>query len=158
MRILGTALCQLCRTSSRSKSGRALSPRGTAPLMLASVVALALFAGGAGAVSTQLPQQSGLISLPADANLEISGANAYDNAGDSVAGAGDMNGDGLADIIVGAPGASNNGRRRSGSVYIVFGQGQPGISVLERWAPTAIGSTARQPTTTSDRRSLRPAT
>jgi len=41
-------------------------------------------------------------------------------AGFSVAGVGDVNGDGLADVAVSAPFASNNGR--SGSVYVVFGR------------------------------------
>ncbi|MDQ3987501.1 MAG: VCBS repeat-containing protein [Actinomycetota bacterium] len=38
------------------------------------------------------------------------------------AGAGDVNGDGLDDIVVGAPGADNNGRLDSGSAYVVFGK------------------------------------
>ncbi len=48
-------------------------------------------------------------------------------AGYSVAGAGDFNGDGHNDVIVGAPGADNNGRIDSGSAYIVYGFG-PGIA------------------------------
>jgi hypothetical protein len=43
-------------------------------------------------------------------------------AGSSVAGAGDVNGDGLDDVLVGAPYAGNRGRAFSGSVYVVFGR------------------------------------
>lgn len=38
------------------------------------------------------------------------------------AGAGDVNGDGLADVLVGTPGPDNNGRGDSGSAYVVFGK------------------------------------
>ena len=39
-----------------------------------------------------------------------------------IAGVGDVSGDGLDDIVVGAPGADNNGRESSGSAYVVFGK------------------------------------
>lgn len=45
-----------------------------------------------------------------------------DRAGWSVAGAGDVNGDTRADLIVGAPSAGNNNSPASGSVYVVFGK------------------------------------
>ena len=50
------------------------------------------------------------------------GLNSGDDFGTSVAGAGDVNRDGLADVLIGAPGASNNARGRSGSTYVIFGQ------------------------------------
>jgi hypothetical protein len=43
-------------------------------------------------------------------------------AGSAVAGAGDVNGDGLADLLVGAPFAGNRKRAFSGSAYVVFGK------------------------------------
>lgn len=43
-----------------------------------------------------------------------------DRAGFSVAGAGDVNGDGIDDLVIGAPNASPNGNR-SGRSYVVFG-------------------------------------
>src|SRR4051812_24825994 len=43
-------------------------------------------------------------------------------AGSSVSGAGDVNGDGLADLLIGAPFAGNRKRAYSGSAYVVFGK------------------------------------
>ena len=54
--------------------------------------------------------------------FRIDGAAAYNYAGSSVAGAGDVNGDGRADVLVGAPYGDNNGRGNSGSAYLVFGK------------------------------------
>jgi hypothetical protein len=53
--------------------------------------------------------------------FRIDGAQTQDFAYE-VSGAGDMNGDGLADVIVGADGADNNARLGSGSAYVVFGK------------------------------------
>jgi hypothetical protein len=47
----------------------------------------------------------------------IKGNGEYDFSGSSVSGAGDINGDGLADLIVSAPGAS----QQSGCSYVIFG-------------------------------------
>ncbi len=44
-----------------------------------------------------------------------------DRSGRSVSGAGDVNGDGLDDVIIGAMGADPNGESYAGSSYIVFG-------------------------------------
>jgi len=44
-----------------------------------------------------------------------------DYAGDSVSGAGDLNGDGIADVIIGAPHADGSSEFRGGSSYVVFG-------------------------------------
>ncbi|MCU0294870.1 MAG: integrin alpha [Candidatus Nanopelagicales bacterium] len=51
----------------------------------------------------------------------IGGSAAGDRAGTAVAGADDLNDDGLDDIVIGAPGADFNLRDASGSVYVVFG-------------------------------------
>ena len=45
-----------------------------------------------------------------------------DSAGRSVGGGGDVNGDGLADVILGAPFGTHRGRIRSGAAYVVFGR------------------------------------
>lgn len=60
-----------------------------------------------------------------DGGFVINGQCRYDRSGYSVAGAGDINGDGLADVIVGAPGAnyySNDTGRTIGFTYVVFGK------------------------------------
>jgi len=54
--------------------------------------------------------------------FRIDGIDAYDISSSSVCGAGDVNGDGLADLIVGAPGTDLNGNSDSGASYVVFGK------------------------------------
>ncbi len=49
------------------------------------------------------------------------GANPYDHFNDSVEGAGDVNGDGFDDIIIGARGADPNGLDWAGSAYVYSG-------------------------------------
>ena len=63
-----------------------------------------------------------LASLGASDGYRIDGAVAGDQCGHSVSTAGDVNGDGYADLIVGAYGADNNGRADSGSAYVLFGK------------------------------------
>jgi len=54
--------------------------------------------------------------------FRIEGVNAGDSSGNSVSGAGDVNGDGLADLIVGARGADPVGTVSVGASYVVFGK------------------------------------
>ena len=51
----------------------------------------------------------------------IYGESAYDGSGVSVSAAGDINGDGLADLIVGAYGADPSGNSNAGRSYVIFG-------------------------------------
>jgi len=51
----------------------------------------------------------------------INGVNATDNSGSSVSAAGDINGDGIDDLIIGALRAASNGNTNAGSSYVVFG-------------------------------------
>ena len=70
----------------------ALRPRGWAPGLLA--------VGLIGAQAPALAQET--IDLATDADVTIQGAAAYDLSGCSVSGAGDVNGDGIDDLIIGA--------------------------------------------------------
>ncbi len=59
-----------------------------------------------------------------DQGFVIYGAEEEDYASEAD-GAGDINGDGLGDIVVGAFGAENNGRQASGSVYVISARRRP---------------------------------
>jgi len=63
-----------------------------------------------------------LTSLNGSNGFRLDGAAANDRGGSSVAAAGDVNGDGVGDLIVGADGADPSGRSNAGAGYIVFGK------------------------------------
>jgi hypothetical protein len=75
--------------------------------------------------SADLAQEHGAVALEHAANLTIEGAVAGDEAGWSVAAIGDVNGDGIGDLAIGAPGAGNRGRPGAGAVYVVYGKAAP---------------------------------
>ncbi|MEZ5841801.1 MAG: FG-GAP-like repeat-containing protein [Hyphomicrobiales bacterium] len=56
-----------------------------------------------------------------DGGFKIIGEDAGDNAGYAVSSAGDVNGDGFADIIIGADG-DNTGGNYAGAAYVIFGK------------------------------------
>ena len=60
-------------------------------------------------------------SLDGSNGFALSGIDSYDYSGRSVSGAGDVNGDGFDDLIIGAPYADLNGSY-SGESYVVFGR------------------------------------
>ena len=62
-----------------------------------------------------------LSNLAASAGFVIQGAAAGDHAGFSVSAAGDFNGDGFDDILVGVPDADNN-HELAGEAYVIFGK------------------------------------
>ncbi len=90
-----------------------------------SIFALAILASTAWtpvALASEFPARIPLSSLDGTIGFRLDGATAGDTAiGISVARAGDVNGDGFADIIIGAPGADPHGLF-SGSSYVVLGK------------------------------------
>jgi len=84
----------------------------------------ALLLGGtcSGAASAaNFPATVNLSSLNGSNGFRLDGVAAYDQSGRSVSAAGDINGDGLGDLIIGAFGADPNGNY-SGSSYVIYGQ------------------------------------
>jgi len=82
----------------------------------------------------------------------INGQVASDQSGLSISAAGDVNGDGLADLIVGAPYGDPAGGTDAGRSYVVFGKtGNAAISLSTlgtggsssmAWVPATIAATA----------------
>ena len=70
-----------------------------------------------------------LSALNGSNGFVISGVDSYDNAGRSVSSAGDVNGDGIDDLIIGAPNADVSGNYSyEGQSYVVFGGSNVGNS------------------------------
>ncbi len=63
-----------------------------------------------------------LSSLNGSTGFRLEGVALEDRTGNTVSSAGDVNGDGFADVIVGSYGADPNGRYEAGSSYVVFGK------------------------------------
>lgn len=63
-----------------------------------------------------------LSALDGTNGFTLDGEAEYDESGRAVSAAGDINGDGVDDLIVGAPDADTNGNHRSGRSYVIFGQ------------------------------------
>ena len=63
-----------------------------------------------------------LASLDGRSGVQLAGIDLDDFAGEAVSFAGDINGDGIDDIVVGASGADPGMRSKAGESYVVFGQ------------------------------------
>jgi hypothetical protein len=109
------------------------------------------FASGTGQSYVVFGKASGapvdLASLGTEGFL-IDGSDSYDGSGFSVSGAGDVNGDGLADVVVGASGADPGGDESAGESYVIFSGSVPPLVANYRARSsngnpprTAIGTT-----------------
>ena len=76
--------------------------------------------------------------LSGDSGMRIDGADFAERAGRQVSAAGDINGDGIDDIIIGADGADPGGRSYAGSSYVVYGQAASVVPPPPPTAPPAI--------------------
>ncbi len=73
-----------------------------------------------------------LSSLNSATGVVINGATAGDESGYSVNGVGDLNDDGIDDLVIGAYTASPNGKNGAGASYVVFGSSRIGSNgILE---------------------------
>ena len=63
-----------------------------------------------------------LSALDGSKGFVIDGIDAFDISGRAVSGAGDINGDGVDDLVIGARYADPNGKSRAGESYVVFGR------------------------------------
>src|SRR4051795_12832022 len=70
-----------------------------------------------------------LTSLLLTAAMTVSGAHTHDRVGSAIANAGDVNGDGVPDMIVGE---QSSGTARAGAAYVVFGRRGGGRGDLRR--------------------------
>jgi hypothetical protein len=66
------------------------------------------------------PLAAGTLELSVAADIRLKGIDSEDRAGDSV-GSGDINNDGVADLIIGAIGGDPGGRSGAGETYVIFG-------------------------------------
>jgi len=66
-----------------------------------------------------------LSSLNGFNGFVLNGIDGNDQSGGSVSSAGDVNGDGIDDIIIGAPSADPNGNADAGESYVIFGRDIP---------------------------------
>lgn len=71
--------------------------------------------------SLGFPADISLGALDGSDGFRLNGVSARDQAGRSVAGVGDVNGDGIDDLMVGARGGDPGGRSAAGESYVVFG-------------------------------------
>ena len=63
-----------------------------------------------------------LSTLDGTNGFVINGIDVFDFSGGGISAAGDVNGDGIDDLIIGASSADPNGNSRAGETYVVFGQ------------------------------------
>lgn len=68
-----------------------------------------------------LPSIVNLTNLDGSNGFVLNGIDGNDQSGFAISAAGDVNGDGVDDILIGAPSAGPNGNARSGEAYVVFG-------------------------------------
>ena len=106
-----------------------------------------------------------LSALNGTTGFRVDGVNESDISGASVSGAGEINGDGVDDLLVGALGADPNGNSSAGSSYVVFGGNDgPGSGRIEvradqasvNFGPVPLGGTVSTTVTLINQASTEP--
>ncbi|MBX9605385.1 MAG: FG-GAP-like repeat-containing protein [Gammaproteobacteria bacterium] len=117
----------------RLQTGEAVGPAGDVngdgvdDLLIASPYASVGGLSRAGQVFVVFGSRAGfaaevsLATLNGTNGFRLDGATAFEHSGSRVAAAGDVNGDGFGDILVGRPGAAPGGLEFAGGAYLVFG-------------------------------------
>jgi hypothetical protein len=119
----------MAKATKRSRPGHRLERRCEArfPLRRPGLLVALGLASWAPAGAAAFPPPLNLSDLDGTNGFRLSGVAPSDRSGGAVSSAGDVNGDGLADLLIGANGADPNGTD-SGAIYVVFGRNtaQPG--------------------------------
>jgi hypothetical protein len=88
-----------------------------------------------------------LASLNSTQGFKVDGAAAGDTSGHSVSAAGDINNDGISDLLIGAYYADPSGRFDAGSSYVIYGKGlpSPSPSMSPSASPSSSPSVSSEP-------------
>jgi len=114
--------------------------RRSIPLLRSVPGALIALAGSATVLGAlPKPPWIDLANLDGSNGYVVPGIDPFDRSGVSVAGAGDVNGDGVDDILIGAQYADPNGNSYAGEAYVVFGG--PTVGASGSVSPTALDGT-----------------
>ena len=101
------------------------------PIWQASLLATSLACLNSVSLAEEFPAVLDLSTLDGNNGFVINGIDAGDQTGISVNAAGDVNGDGIDDVIIGANFADPNGNNTAGESYVVFGTDQGFPATLE---------------------------
>ena len=109
------------RAFASARAMRFWRPRISCKELTVAAVFAAAVAMAPSAVQAQFPASFDLSALDGTNGFVINGVDSEDFSGGSVSGAGDFNGDGFDDLIIGASSADPSGNSRAGESYVVFG-------------------------------------